>query len=366
MPLLSKMFRNDARLQSCLTNDASHLVLGTVGQHVGLIQTALFVVEGLRVAQEEERSQRYGTSTAAAVLDFKTKRGIINTTYQSQPDNIVGKMTISALDRELLQRESRRATVEPGFCGHDPRFSGFATRPGNRTATFTFASFRSNLGSVGAGARLAGTGSRLSPATVAKQRSPGGITAVSRAQAKLATLVRDRARPTVPTSPVVLDVADALWRNFGLPVFPKNSPLLPDQTNGAVKNLDDYLAVVAAVLNGMAQNLGQASLLFRDIPAPQYPNAHAFTLSLDRRASDPADKSLFPDGIYFNPRYLADGTTPVGPIKQTEVAIHECAHMVQNNNIADEVALESLSSAYGYSNFVLHCAFGRETIADTE
>ena len=66
MPLLSSMFRNDHRLQSCLTADASHLVPGSVGPHVARVQTALFVVDGLRVSRDDERNQQYGASTAAA------------------------------------------------------------------------------------------------------------------------------------------------------------------------------------------------------------------------------------------------------------------------------------------------------------
>jgi hypothetical protein len=48
---------------------------------------------------------KYGASTAAAVLAFKRQRHVINTSYQTQADNIVGKMTIAAMDREVLSRE---------------------------------------------------------------------------------------------------------------------------------------------------------------------------------------------------------------------------------------------------------------------
>src|SRR5262249_7790557 len=143
---------------------------------------------------------------------------------------------------------------------------------------------------------------------------------------------------------------------------------LSNQTNGAVKTLDDYFDVVATVLKGMATNLGKASTLFRDVPAPLYSTAFAFTLALTRKAGEPPVSSTWPDGIYFNPRYLSDGAVPpetVGPLKQTEVAVHECAHFVQNDNISD-VASKTLSSAYGYSNFVCFCAIGRSNIKNTE
>jgi hypothetical protein len=42
---------------------------------------------------------------AAAVLAYKKKRNIINWSYQQQADNIVGKMTIAALDAEMWVKE---------------------------------------------------------------------------------------------------------------------------------------------------------------------------------------------------------------------------------------------------------------------
>lgn len=39
------------------------------------------------------------------MLAYKQKRLIINFTYQTKADDIVGKMTITALDAEMLQLE---------------------------------------------------------------------------------------------------------------------------------------------------------------------------------------------------------------------------------------------------------------------
>jgi hypothetical protein len=51
------------------------------------------------------------------VLSYKKKRSIINPAYQTQADNIVGKMTIASLDKEILQRENRtRIVVETISC----------------------------------------------------------------------------------------------------------------------------------------------------------------------------------------------------------------------------------------------------------
>lgn len=107
MSLRSRLFSDSKALQSCLVSDAAHLVIGTRGDHVSKVHTALFLVDGLSVDPAELRSKLYGKSTAAAVLAYKTKRNIINPAYESTPDNIVGKMTIAALDRDVLAKEMK-------------------------------------------------------------------------------------------------------------------------------------------------------------------------------------------------------------------------------------------------------------------
>ncbi len=47
----------------------------------------------------------YGAKTAAAVLAYKQKRNIVNRAYQTTADNVVGKMTVVAIDKELLASE---------------------------------------------------------------------------------------------------------------------------------------------------------------------------------------------------------------------------------------------------------------------
>ncbi|MBP0579177.1 hypothetical protein J8I29_07660 [Labrys sp. LIt4] len=105
MPLFSALLRRDAKLESCLVNDASHVTEGASGEHVGKIQTALIIVDNAQINKDELRTRTYGHSTAAAVLAYKRARKIINFSYQTQADNIVGKMTIATLDREMLQYE---------------------------------------------------------------------------------------------------------------------------------------------------------------------------------------------------------------------------------------------------------------------
>jgi peptidoglycan hydrolase-like protein with peptidoglycan-binding domain len=111
MALRSKLFRDDSRLQNCLNHDAAHVMPGTVGTHVQKIQAAVIKLDGTAIEPSELALGRYGHSTAAAVLQYKQKRGIVNRSYQSKADNIVGKMTIAALDQELVDREQTTCVV---------------------------------------------------------------------------------------------------------------------------------------------------------------------------------------------------------------------------------------------------------------
>ena len=106
MGLKSKLFRRQPALDACLVDHAAHICEGAVGPHVSKIHTALFVIDGLSVSANELHGQRYGSSTAAAVLTFKTRRNIVNHSYQDAPDNIVGRMTIECLDNEMVVKES--------------------------------------------------------------------------------------------------------------------------------------------------------------------------------------------------------------------------------------------------------------------
>lgn len=97
MVLFSSLFRGDAKLEAVTVNDAAHIVQGATGEHVRKIQTALNLLNGAAIAPDGS----YGPKTAAAVRAYKQKRCIINFSYQTQVDDIVGKMTIAAMDAEL-------------------------------------------------------------------------------------------------------------------------------------------------------------------------------------------------------------------------------------------------------------------------
>ena len=106
MPLKSNTLAGDDRLEACLVQDSAHLTPGVQGEFVAKVQAALMFLDGLTIDDGELDTSTYGPSTAAAVLAFKKKRKIINRAYQQTEDNIVGNMTIKALDDELAADEN--------------------------------------------------------------------------------------------------------------------------------------------------------------------------------------------------------------------------------------------------------------------
>lgn len=112
-PFQSRLFQGDHELEQCAVNDRNHVKKPASGEHVDKIQQALIRIAQdepdlkakVQIAQAEINSKTYGTTTEAAVLAYKTKRKIINRAYQTAPDNIVGKMTISKLDDEIAIKE---------------------------------------------------------------------------------------------------------------------------------------------------------------------------------------------------------------------------------------------------------------------
>ena len=131
MPLQSELFRDDAALQACLVKDTAHIVRGARGQHVGKIQSALGIIEGALIDSDELANSFYGSSTASEVLAYKRKRDIVNRTYQQRADDIVGKMTIASLDREIFEGEQRPS---PKSC-QEPVKSGGASGVAVRSQT---------------------------------------------------------------------------------------------------------------------------------------------------------------------------------------------------------------------------------------
>jgi hypothetical protein len=122
--LKSNLFAGDARLELCASSNAGHITPGSVGPHVRKIQTAVMLLDDVEIDRQELDANRYGPGTAEAVLAYKIKRDIVNRSYQSQADDIVGIMTIKTLDAELVaaQLEVKPTTVMrcPRQCGCRP------------------------------------------------------------------------------------------------------------------------------------------------------------------------------------------------------------------------------------------------------
>jgi peptidoglycan hydrolase-like protein with peptidoglycan-binding domain len=113
MALQSHAFSGDDKLEAAAASDAGHIVQGARGEHVRKIQRALIALDGAKI----DADGVYGAATAAALLAYKRKRNIINRSYQMQADNIVGKMTMEAFDKEMLQQEqSAVITTETTRC----------------------------------------------------------------------------------------------------------------------------------------------------------------------------------------------------------------------------------------------------------
>ena len=115
MPLMSRWFRGDARLHQTLVSDPHHVQLGDRGPYVRLIQEALHLLDGASIDQQDTDMEYYGRLTADAVKRYKTTRSIINSSYQTAPDDIVGRMTIRHLDDEMLMSEQRQRRLLIAF-----------------------------------------------------------------------------------------------------------------------------------------------------------------------------------------------------------------------------------------------------------
>jgi hypothetical protein len=105
MTLQSRPFHGDPNLEAAAVSDSAHILPGAVGKHVSKIQQALMELDKAAIDAGELQNSRYGPSTANAVLAYKKNRNIINRSYQTRTDNIVGKMTIAALDSELARKQ---------------------------------------------------------------------------------------------------------------------------------------------------------------------------------------------------------------------------------------------------------------------
>jgi hypothetical protein len=121
MPLKSRHFSGEQRLQACLVQDSAHVKPGDRGSYVLKIQQAVVVLTGEAIPISELQQMTYGTGTAAAVLSYKRQNAIVNYSYQTSADDIVGKMTIQALDEGMAGFEALIAFQPPAWRGPHAR-----------------------------------------------------------------------------------------------------------------------------------------------------------------------------------------------------------------------------------------------------
>jgi peptidoglycan hydrolase-like protein with peptidoglycan-binding domain len=105
MPLTYSGFSGVSELEACQIRDSAHITPGSKGDHVARIQSALVTLGAGVISSGEIDQGFYGSTTTRCVVSFKTKRNILN--FQDAIDPIVGKKTITQLDKEMHDFESR-------------------------------------------------------------------------------------------------------------------------------------------------------------------------------------------------------------------------------------------------------------------
>ncbi len=125
MVLTSELFKNNKQLQDCSERDSAHIVaneppvrrgVNDRGEHVALIHKALRQIMPNVSFGLEEATETYGPKTAEVVRQFKAMQNppILNKALrQTTPDNIVGKLTIAALDEQVKRKKPTLPPVVP-------------------------------------------------------------------------------------------------------------------------------------------------------------------------------------------------------------------------------------------------------------
>jgi peptidoglycan hydrolase-like protein with peptidoglycan-binding domain len=294
MALQSRLFRGDSALEAAAVSDPAHIVPGATGEHVRKIQLALIQLDATTIAPDGI----YGPATAAAVLAYKQKRNIVNRSYQTTADNIVGKMTIASLDREMTDHERRLDSGQICHCRDFPRPPDSGTAKG---AGLAFAVSGPSVGAVLSGSPREQALGRVALATL-WVRSARRFIALGKAQV-LSGLPSDQFSKT--------EERKALVTHFKVHQIP---------------NPISHLNLLDGVYQLIARTLASASTFFIDDPTTgDFANAHL--------------------GGFFHPTDLVLGRIRFGPaysgkgeLFQTGVLIHEAAHFV--NKVIDHFASE--------------------------
>jgi hypothetical protein len=304
MPLTSIWFRGNQKLQFCLVSDPQHVQLGAKGDHVRLIHGALVMLDRAILEKGETSAMQYGPSTARAVKAYKTQRAIINTAYQTKPDDVVGKMTIRRMDEEMLALERGNGSFILVSTGA-PRRHGVVSAPQQPwaqwarqfVATDTASRFvhmmpghdrmiaviKHAISSAGAGGTIAisvghgGAGDGMTGTEGFFDLAPAGSFRVAGANAYL---VGDERSGPWPTARPAATSAYYDWRpnNPVLRGGLGNSRKMDDEASGSVQarrrlaNWNDYLEICKAFKGGglafvvlVACNVGQSAELLRRV-----------------------------------------------------------------------------------------------------
>lgn len=351
MPLKSVLFSGDAALEACAISDSAHLTLGTPGPHVGKVHKALMTLGAGVVAADEIAHMRYGTTTASTVLAFKTKRGIINPAYQSKPDNIVGKMTISAIDREIADFEAASGRCPSCVFERGTRNLVVAFDPSDPTSLPLWLQSPRLVALT-----LVGSARMWNALAIAWLDYLIGVTAEKLGTGSARSRNFDGADP---------EAAAAARTHFKA-----------DKAADTLAQLRRVRGVFALVSHVLANADG---FFGEDLLDPAN-FAYAFPGSLFWPVNDQRRR------LFFCRRFISnDGLFPNGPLFRTAVIVHEAAHFVDQqvghsaselpaddgspvtttgnvsgHNYAQMTSQEAFQNAYSYAQFALHAFMGRD------
>jgi len=312
MPLHSKLFHGDPKLEACLIHDSAHVTQGAIGKHVAKIQFALATLDNLGIAQPDLSTETYGASTADAVLAYKTKRQIINRSYQTRPDSIVGKMTIAALDKEMFSREHQPSLCERCLMNRQ----GGEIEPAVLTTGAGHASLNFALPAVQAGQLQ--VGQPVTPSALALTSVPlalfwTNLGAISEIETlKVLKFVSDLEKDPKLAFPSVFD---AINTHFHLDRDPTH-------LRRNLRRLRQVFGLIRTVLN-------QAPKFFRSGP----------NLPKSIFADAPMGGFQFP-GTPSNHITFRQGFLNCGPNCRAAMIVHECAHFVGGLSVINHFATE--------------------------
>ena len=262
-------------------------------------------------------AELYGPTTAKSVLAYKTRRHIINRAYQSTADDIVGKMTIAQLDRELVAQDGQsRIGIHCKLPDGAP--TGRVLLAFRMPATVSgLAAAPSASGAGAVGAPSAPPPTPLPPGSKSPMAHAIEVagTAQSWASAALAWLRRlSRALKSHPNASLpgddqaIFEAVDVHWHLRALP-----SPAdHPKQVDALIVNYTNILTL----LNSTTM-WGDDPRLYTD---PNDPRFGAFATAQPGGLNDPAvDKKVWFHGLFLN---------ATGVNCRCAMIIHECGHSV--------------------------------------